>query len=91
MMEDIKWCPQHGYPLPCDKCGMPLCKEGQREIYQEGFKAGQESEREFILQNTDRDKRARLEGIRKVVEWVNLKFKVDNDLEWQSQVKEWGL
>ena len=22
-MEDIKWCPQHGYPLPCDKCGMP--------------------------------------------------------------------
>ena len=22
-MEDSKWCPQHGYPLPCDKCGMP--------------------------------------------------------------------
>ena len=22
-MEDVKWCLQHGYPLPCDKCGMP--------------------------------------------------------------------
>ena len=22
--KDIKWCPQHGYPLPCYKCGMPL-------------------------------------------------------------------
>lgn len=30
-----KWCPQHGYPLPCDKCG-----EGE---YEEGFNAGQES------------------------------------------------
>ena len=22
-IEGVKWCPQHGYPLPCDKCGMP--------------------------------------------------------------------
>ncbi len=20
----LKWCPQHGYPLPCYKGGMPL-------------------------------------------------------------------
>ena len=20
---EIEWCPQHGYPLPCAKCGMP--------------------------------------------------------------------
>ena len=20
-MEETKWCPAHGYPLPCDKCG----------------------------------------------------------------------
>lgn len=19
--KDVKWCPQHGYPVPCDKCG----------------------------------------------------------------------
>lgn len=30
--KDTKWCPQHGYPLPCDKCGL-----GQYEL---GFKAG---------------------------------------------------
>ena len=23
-MKSKEWCPQHGYPLPCDKCGMPL-------------------------------------------------------------------
>ena len=21
--DKIEWCPQHGYPLPCAKCGMP--------------------------------------------------------------------
>jgi len=30
--KDIQWCPQHGYPLPCDKCGL-----GQYEL---GKKAG---------------------------------------------------
>ena len=38
--------------------------KAQAEI---SFKAGQEEERRFILQNTDRDKRARLEGKREVV------------------------
>jgi len=19
--KEVQWCPQHGYPLPCDKCG----------------------------------------------------------------------
>ncbi len=37
-MEDIKWCPQHGYPLPCDKCGMPLSQLQQKEIYQSGIR-----------------------------------------------------
>ena len=36
--EDIKWCPQHGYPLPCDKCGMPLTKLQQKEIYKAGMR-----------------------------------------------------
>jgi len=30
MMGDDKWCPQHGYPLPCDKCGMP--SKTQKEL-----------------------------------------------------------
>ncbi len=37
-MEDIKWCPQHGYPLPCHKCGMPLSKIQQKDIYQAGIR-----------------------------------------------------
>jgi len=34
----IKWCPQHGYPLPCHKCGMPLSQQDQRDIYKAGIK-----------------------------------------------------
>ena len=36
---NVKWCPQHGYPLPCDKCGMPLTQISQKEIYENGKKA----------------------------------------------------
>lgn len=36
--KDIKWCPQHGYPLPCHKCGMPLSQPQQREIYKAGIR-----------------------------------------------------
>jgi len=25
------WCPQHGYPLPCDKCGLGLFEAGRKE------------------------------------------------------------
>lgn len=30
--EKVKWCPQHGYPLPCDKCGMPKPDEGRNGL-----------------------------------------------------------
>ncbi len=33
--KDVKWCPQHGYPLPCDKCGMSLTKTWQDTGIQE--------------------------------------------------------
>ena len=33
---EVKWCPQHGYPLPCPKCGMPLTGPQQKEIYEAG-------------------------------------------------------
>lgn len=36
--KDIKWCPQHGYPLPCAKCGMPISKEQRNDIYKAGIK-----------------------------------------------------
>jgi hypothetical protein len=28
--KEIKWCPQHGYPLPCDKCGLGLFEAGKQ-------------------------------------------------------------
>ena len=28
--KDIKWCPQHGYPLPCDKCGLGQFELGKQ-------------------------------------------------------------
>ena len=40
--DKIKWCPQHGYPLPCDKCGMPLSQPQQKEVYEAGKKIGRE-------------------------------------------------
>ena len=62
------------------------------------YKAGREAERDFILQNTDRDIRARKEGRREVVEWINKTFNEDITIAqmmatgtWQRQIKEWGI
>lgn len=62
------------------------------------FKAGREAEREFILQNTDGDKRARLEGIKEVVEWSDGPCphyrglgKRECDKCWQALKKKWGI
>uniref|UniRef100_A0A6M3JK07 Uncharacterized protein n=1 Tax=viral metagenome TaxID=1070528 RepID=A0A6M3JK07_9ZZZZ len=27
-----EWCPQHGYPLPCAKCGLGEYAEGVKEM-----------------------------------------------------------
>ncbi len=32
MAKETKWCPQHGYPLPCDKCGLGLRELGRRDV-----------------------------------------------------------
>lgn len=34
--KDVKWCPQHGYPLPCFKCGLPLSPAQQLDVYRAG-------------------------------------------------------
>ena len=46
--KDIKWCPQHGYPLPCYKCGMPLSQPQQKEIYEAGKQEGRREVMEFV-------------------------------------------
>ncbi len=49
--KDTKWCPQHGYPLPCAKCGMPLPQLSQKEIYEAGQRAGRKEVVEWTQDN----------------------------------------
>ena len=31
-MKQTEWCPQHGYPLPCDKCGLGVREATLKEV-----------------------------------------------------------
>ncbi len=44
-----KWCPQHGYPLPCDKCGLEDYDEVQTSLY---FNNSEGSTWAFDMDNT---------------------------------------
>jgi len=44
--KELEYCPQHGYPLPCDKCGL-----GQFEL---GKQAGIKEVVEWINENNGR-------------------------------------
>ena len=72
----IKWCPQHGYPLPCYKCGMPLSQTSQKEIYELGEKAGIREVVEWIKASGDTSLYSQ-NG-----EYTD---------EWQAKLKEWGI
>ena len=92
--EDIKWCPQHGYPLPCYKCGMPLSGVDQKEIY----KAGYDKAMAQLAEMTEECKQL---GRREVVEWLGGWYDVDGYslverliipwAQWQAKLKEWGI
>jgi hypothetical protein len=30
--KETEWCPQHGYPLPCNKCGLGEREAGRQEV-----------------------------------------------------------
>ena len=49
--KDIKWCPQHGYPLPCNKCGRPLSHTQQKDVYESGRQAGIKEVVEWIKEH----------------------------------------
>jgi len=105
-MKSKEWCPQHGYPLPCDKCGMPLSQPQQKEIYETGRKAGyKQKEEEMNCQSVslaDLCLEHRKAGRKEVVDWIEnkrhllrppsnfAKMGIDYN-EWQAQLKEWGI
>jgi hypothetical protein len=31
-VKETKWCPQHGYPIPCNKCGLGEYERGIKEV-----------------------------------------------------------
>lgn len=52
---DIKWCPQHGYSLPCNKCGLGLFEAGYNKA---------------LAQLAGMAEECKQQGRREVVEWV---------------------
>ena len=84
--KDIKWCPQHGYPLPCHKCGMPLSQTSQKEIYQAGIREVVE----WIEQYPSRKMTSLtnpLHGKSYTLPWGRL----IEEKPWQDQKKVWGV
>ena len=73
--KDIKWCPQHGYPLPCNKCRMPLSRQDQKEIYQAGIRK--------VVEWIDEHSRMTYERGEGEVAF--------NHVQWHTQLKEWGI
>jgi len=43
--DHTKWCPQHGYPLPCAKCGL-----GEKEI---GIQIGRKEVVAWVIEHYD--------------------------------------
>jgi len=78
--EEIKWCPQHGYPLPCNKCGMPLSQPQQKEIYESGRREGKE---EFDKEFKVSEQLEHMQLIEGVPAWICIDWE-----KWQSKLKE---
>lgn len=86
--KDIKWCPQHGYPLPCDKCGLGL--------YEAGFEAGRQEGRKEVVEFL----KPRLDKISELVgnirgDWTDPRSDCreiwDILAEIEAKLKEWGI
>ena len=91
--KDTKWCPQHGYPLPCDKCGMPLSPTQQKDIYEAGRKAGYEQRK---LEELPYYSEERQLGIKEAIEFMKKELPEEyNEFAvwsvWQAKLKEWGI
>lgn len=76
--ESIEWCPQHGYTLPCPKCGM-----GE---YERGLKDGRKEVAEWLDKNADFGVQDNPETMGKV------RVLIIRNLDWLVvKLKEWGI
>ena len=101
--KDTKWCPQHGYPLPCDKCGMPLTQLQQDEIHKAGYEeAVRFTHRQFDLNLPEVMELSKQEGRMEVVEFIEKRvyyvdkrgyvaLKPNATSNWVAKLKEWGI
>lgn len=88
-MKDVKFCPQHGYPLPCHKCGMPLSKES--EIFQAGYKQKEKDLNLQMVSLSDLLLKHRQAGRKEVVDWfLNSQGGATLD-ELNTKLKEWEV
>ena len=51
-MEDknTQWCPQHGYPLPCAKCGLGQYEAGKKAGIKEAAEEMHKADVDWLLQ-----------------------------------------
>ena len=94
--KDIKWCPQHGYPLPCDKCGMPLSRPQQKEIYESGKQVGRREVVEWIGKQLtaicpEEKHECDLGDFGRAYETEACHVIYISEGEWQAKLKEWGI
>ncbi len=69
------WCPQHGNPTPCYKCGYE--EENWHSVgYKVGYQAGLEEVVWWVTQ---------------WIKDNNIKTDFGTALEWQAQLEEWGI
>ena len=74
--KDIKWCPQHGYPLPCNKCGL-----GQ---YEAGEQAGRREAMAWVASHSQ------IEKCDPAVMAYFCDYRWIDESDWQDKLREWG-
>jgi hypothetical protein len=86
--KEYEYCPQHGYSLPCDKCGL-----GQYEL---GKQAGIKEVVEWVdkwrevVEHGDYSNGNEAFGVDegRVLTYQHIE---NLDKQWQSKLKEWGI
>lgn len=76
---EVEWCPQHGYPLPCPKCG-----GGE---YEYGLRVGRKEVIEWIENHKTEHFIDPFLHTPRCERWMSA---VNSD-DWKAKLKEWGI